>query len=290
MGLHKFIKNFKFLFNKSLKNETVTNYDDLLDNLKYELIDELREVRVPKIMTVDETINLLQKTDKSIARFGDGEMNLMLGHSIPMQKASSKLSERLIETFNSKDERLCIAILHACYHSKKNLTEINQKFWRQYGSKFRRLMEKYLDYDKIYGAAEMTLAYSYFKNYDYAAYFDKMRSIWNKKDIVVVCGKTVFDKIETNIFDNASSVEYIYTPSIDAFEEYDNILAKCFERDKSKLFILICGPTAKVLAHDLTIRDYRTLDLGHIAKQYDWFLKNKRTDQMKDAIEFFDPD
>lgn len=288
MGLHKFINNLKFLFNKNLKN--VINYDDLLDNLKYELIDELKETRVPKIMTVDETINLLQKTDKSLARFGDGEMNLMLGQSIPMQKASSKLSKRLIEAFNSKNDRICIAILHACYHSKENLTEINQRFWRQYGPKFRRLMEQYLDYDKTYGAAEMTLAYSYFKNYDYAAYFDRVRSIWDKKDIVIVCGKTVFDKIETNIFDNAANTEYVYTPPINAFEEYDNILAKCFKQDKSKLFILICGPTAKVLAYDLAIKNYRALDLGHIAKQYDWFLKNKRTDQMKDAVDFFNPD
>lgn len=294
--MKKFIKNIKFLFRKKLKDEfnaiksTQMDISDIMDNLKYELIDELNNIRVPNIMTVDETIDMLIKTNKSMARFGDGELNLMLGESIPMQKASPQLSNRLTEVFNTTDNGFCVAILYALYHSKENLTDINKHFWRYQGVKFRRAMEDFIDYDKIYGAAEMTLAYSYFKNYNYQVYFDKMRQIWDKKDIVIVCGKTVFDKIETNIFDNAASIEYVHTPPIDAFEQYDSILNECLQKDISKSFILICGPTAKVLAYDLMKNNRRALDLGHIAKQYDWFKKNKRTDKMADAIDFFNPD
>jgi glycosyltransferase family protein len=292
----KIIKNIKFLFRKKLKDEfnviksTQMDINDIMDNLKYELIDELNNTRVPKIMTVDETIDMLIKTNKSMARFGDGELNLMLGESIPMQKASPQLSNRLTEVFNSTDNGFCVAIVYALYHSKYNLTDINKHFWRYHGVKFRRAMEAFIDYDKLYGAAEMTLAYSYFKNYNYQAYFDKICQIWDKKDIVIVCGKTVFDKIETNIFDNAASIEYVYTPSIDAFEQYDSILHECLQKNVSKPFILICGPTAKVLAYDLMKNNRRALDLGHIAKQYDWFKKNKRTDKMVDVADFFSPD
>lgn len=291
-----FIKNIKYLFRKRLKDEfnaiksTQMDISDIMDNLKYELIDELNGIRIPKIQTVDETIDMLIDTNKSIARFGDGELNLMLGESIPMQKASHLLSKRLTEAFTAKDDDFCVAILHALYHSKENLTDINKNFWRRSGRKFRCLMDKFIDYDRTYGAAEMTLAYSYFKNYDYLTYFDKLRSIWNQKDLVIVCGKTVFDKIETNIFDNAASIEYVHAPSLDAFEQYDSILGECLKKDGSKLFILILGPTAKVLAYDLATKGYRALDLGHIAKQYDWFRKNKRTDKMVDAIDFFNPD
>ena len=294
--MKKFIKNIKFLFRKKLKDEfnaiksTQMDISDIMDNLKYELIDELNNIRVPKIMTVDETIDMLIKTNKSMARFGDGELNLMLGESNKKKKASPQLSNRLTEVFNATDNGFCVAILYALYHSKENLTDISKHFWRYQGVKFRRAMEDFIDYDKIYGAAEMTLAYSYFKNYNYQVYFDKMRQIWDKKDIVIVCGKTVFDKIETNIFDNATSIEYVHTPPIDAFEQYDSILNECLQKDISKSFILICGPTAKVLAYDLMKNNRRALDLGHIAKQYDWFKKNKRTDKMADAIDFFNPD
>ncbi len=292
-----FIKNIGFLFRKRLKQEFNTirenqiDINDLFDNLKYELIDELKQgIKVPNIMTVDETIETLLNSNKSIARFGDGELNLMLGKSIPMQEASPELTARLTEVFSSKDDELCVSILYALYHSKENLSDINKWFWRKFGTEFRRTMENFIDYDKTYGAAEMTLAYSYFKNYDYQAYFDKMRQIWDKKDIVIVCGKTVFNNIETNIFDNASSIEYIHTPRIDAFKEFNSILEECLQKDSSKLFILICGPTAKILTYDLMKNKRRALDLGHIAKQYDWFLKGKRTDDEEGNKEFYKPD
>lgn len=35
----------------------------------------------------------------------------------------------------------------------------------------------------------------------------------------------------------------------------------------------MCGPTANVLASDLTKVGFRALDLGHLAKSYDWYKK-----------------
>ena len=54
--------------------------------------------------------------------------------------------------------------------------------------------------------------------------------------------------------------------------------------------IIILGPTAKVLAYDMSQLGYRALDLGHIAKAYDWYIKGKPAVDINDAIEFFNPD
>ncbi|MCG8708353.1 hypothetical protein JHU04_001560 [Brenneria sp. 4F2] len=40
-----------------------------------------------------------------------------------------------------------------------------------------------MDYSKTYYSAEITLAYSYYKKYDYSAYFEKIRQIWQKKTL-----------------------------------------------------------------------------------------------------------
>lgn len=261
-----------------------------MDNIKYELYDEMTKLRVPKVKTVEETIDVMINEHCSICRFGDGELSLMSGQSIPMQRFSVALQKRLIEVFSSNKVHIKIAILKSCYSSKANLTDINKDFWRSTGPRFRQLMAQYLNYDHQYYAAEVTLAYSYFKDYDYQLYFDNMRKIWHEKDIVLICGQTVFDKIKNNIFDNARNIEYLYTPSIDAFNQYEDILEKALQIDKSKMCILICGPTAKVLAYDLGCNNYKALDLGHIAKSYDWFLQNRRTDEMADAVDFFNPD
>lgn len=39
---------------------------------------------------------------------------------------------------------------------------------------------------------------------------------------------------------------------------------------KDRLIIIVLGPTAKLLAYDLNKLGYRALDLGHMAKAYEW--------------------
>ena len=62
------------------------------------------------------------------------------------------------------------------------------------------------------------------------------------------------------------------------------------KQNKNKIIILILGPTAKVLAYDLSKVGYQALDMGHIAKSYDWYIKQLRADDMDSAINFFNPD
>ena len=51
----------------------------------------------------------------------------------------------------------------------------------------------------------------------------------------------------------------------------------------------MCGPTAKVLVSYLTFLGYRALDLGHIAKDYDWYKKQIPHNQ-NNCDKFFSPD
>ena len=56
------------------------------------------------------------------------------------------------------------------------------------------------------------------------------------------------------------------------------------------MFIIALGPTATILASDLSKEGYRALDLGHIDIEYEWFLlkatkkvaiKNKYVNEVK---------
>lgn len=291
MSLKKIIKNIKYLRKINLKEQlsqgvVSTQIDDMIDNLKYELYDEIQNLKVPNIKSIEETIDTILSSNASICRFGDGELDLIYKKSIHFQIASDKIQERLIEVLSSNHKNTLIAIPRVCYTSKSNLTDSNKHFWRAFGGKFRKLMDKYINFDHQYYAAEVTLASSYFKDYDYTAYFNKMQTIWNKKDIVIICGKTIFDKLDYNIFDNAQTIEYQYAPSINAFEEYNHILNTALKIDQKKLILIILGPTATILAYDLSQKGYQALDFGHISKSYDWFLKQKCID----ASDFFDPD
>ena len=283
MSLKKIIKQLKFIYRFD-----DSYIDNIVNELKYEIADEINTLTIPRIMTVDKTLDSLINDRKSICRFGDGELNLINGKSIIFQSFNDKLQQRLIEVLSSKNDQVMIGIPRITFCSKQNITDGNKNFWRKKGNRFRSAILPYIDITRQYYPAEVTLAYSYYINYDMNKYFSKFRQIWHQRDIVIITGKTVFDKITYNIFDNANSVEYIYGPSRDAFDEYENILNKALKTDKNKIIVAILGPTAKPLCYDLALKGYQALDLGHIAKSYDFYKKNIKTDTKN--VNFFDPD
>lgn len=151
------------------------------------------------------------------------------------------------------------------------------------------VLKNLLDMSKTYIPTEITQMYMHFADYDFTQYFEKLKNIWKDKDIVIVCGDRVFNNIEKNIFDCASSVEYVYCPTTNAFSQYDEILNNLKKINNSKLIIMILGPTATVLAYDLNNLGYRALDFGHIAKDYDAYCK-KLVKDYKNIAKFFGAD
>ena len=272
MGIKKFIKNMSFLYKVSIKKEYdyIENFSYILDGI----ISEIQSFEKPYIYDIDTTLDILYEQKMSIARFGDGEFSLIEGCDIPFQQSSKELSSRLIDVLSSKNSKICIAIPLSLYEVPKKT--YNWHFWRAVGSRFRMLLKNYIHPECCYYPAEITLLTSHLTETQYIDdYFKKIRKIWHNKDIHIIHGEGIFDNFEFDIFDNARSVHHQIAPSKNAFEKYDSILNDALKVDKNKLIIAILGPTATILAYDLALNGYQALDLGHIAKSYDWYKKGK---------------
>src|SRR5699024_11068565 len=89
------------------KHET---FETMFDNLKYEILEELKSAQIPKMVKARETIRTLCSSCKSLVRFGDGEFNLIEGRDIGFQKASPLLSKRLAEVLTSRDDNILVGI------------------------------------------------------------------------------------------------------------------------------------------------------------------------------------
>ena len=77
---------------------------------------------------------------------------------------------------------------------------------------------------------------------------------------------------------------------IHAFSEYDALLKKIDEKvPKDYLVCLILGQTATVLVPDLTDRGYMAWDVGHVAKDYDAYMKKTEKTQ-ENMDKFWAPD
>ena len=72
------------------------------------------------------------------------------------------------------------------------------------------------------------------------------------------------------------SIKRILGPAENAYARYDEILNAVLETWQNELVILALGPTATILASDLSKRGIQALDLGHIDIQYEWFLKGTK--------------
>ncbi|MFT7086877.1 MAG: glycosyltransferase family protein [Rickettsiales bacterium] len=293
-----FLKNISYLFTRDLKKiakESALKYltrEDLnyaLDGMKYELVDDLKNVKIPNIKTPLETIEYLVNNNVSFCRYGDGEFLIMEGKDIAFQKYHHQLAEKLNEVFISDEKNILIGINYSWYHSVAHLRGFVKDFMRIWVGKNRGKLTAICDSEKKYWDAGCTQLYAICEEFDFDDYFTKVMQIWKGRDVVIICGKNIFDKIKFNIFNCSSSVEYQYAPNRNAFEEYDQILEQALKIDKNKLVIIILGPTATILAYNLAKLGYKALDFGHIAKDYDCY-RHKIDHSQKTIIDFFKPD
>ena len=230
-------------------------------------IFKLQEEWVDKVSfyDLDETIDKLKNEKMSLARFGNGELDQILGRAENFQKPSEKLSLRLKEILASTDPRIGIGIPLFLFTESKRINVEMPTFWRDCGDEFRNLIFPIIK-RKTFFASEITT-----RDFQSKYFFNKIRTLWQDRDVHLIHGEGILDNFKYDIFDNARSVTHQTAPSQNAFEEYDDILAKALKVDKNKIVIIILGLTATVLAYDLGKQGYQALDLGHIAKNYDWY-------------------
>ena len=104
-----------------------------------------------------------------------------------------------------------------------------------------------------------------------------MKQLFEGKDLLIVEGVTSRSGVGNDLFDKASSIKRIICPSYNAFSKIQEIREKILEHVEGRLILLTLGPTAKVLAYQLSQLGYRALDLGHIDSEYEWMKMGAET-------------
>lgn len=243
-------------------------YNDRLNNLLYELADPrtLQKVKLPKILGINDSIDEVIASGKSVARYGDGEFKLLMGESIGFQNASPVLSERLKEIIRNEDDKVLVGIVDIFGYCGTD-------YWRKIIMLCRETLYKYMSFSNTYINANLARCFIFNTEADGIAYYEKLKSIWKNKDVVIVEGAGSRLGVGNDLFSNTKSIQRILCPIKNAFSKYDEILAECSKIQKDKLFILALGPTATVLAYDLAQKGYRAIDIGHLDTCYESFLR-----------------
>lgn len=248
-----------------------------LENLTYEIYGEVQEVQnqCPKIIDVDKTVEILLRGRKCLARFGDGEFELMCSRGrANFQDVDDRLSERLKEVLCSKEDNLLVAIAND-YGRLDQYTDKAVEDIRSYMSRtVRKDHMDLLDLDREYYDAYISRPYIIYRDKRKAGErFENLRKIWQGQDVLVVEGEHTRFGVGNDLLDNAYQIFRILVPNKNAFSKYDEIIEEVRRRGKDKLILAILGPTATILAYDLAREGYWIIDIGQLDVEYEWYLR-----------------
>lgn len=245
--------------------------------LKYHLFSS--GFKYPVVLNTMETIDLIIKDKVSVARFGDGEFDMMMNINHPkFQNSNPLLVKKLFETMNTDNEKILICIPKVFEDGDlKTLTKKSAKHWRRFFWRNGEKITKLVDENKVYGNSLFTRNYIDLqeKGNTYI-YFEKIKEMWKGKKVIIVEGRYTRFGVGNDLLAGCKSVSRILCPENNAFEKYNEILNQCCQYDRTTMFLIALGPTATILANDLCNLNYQAIDIGHLDIEYEWFLKHAK--------------
>lgn len=227
------------------------------------------EEKFPKIMSFKTMLGKI-KTGASIARFGDAEFDIALQRNKedPYQKPNDRLSNslfKILKTPSNDKLIICIPPFNAEHNNVANFRD-GLSFWKWYWKERWSFLSP-LFVNKEYGDSFFSRDSVF-----YELNLDDLKSIWENKEVCFIVPENGRFEYDTRLFDNIKTKSEIFIPATNAFDEYDNILKQCKKYNKHTLFFIAAGPTATVLAVELSSLGYQALDMGHFTNCYRQFL------------------
>ena len=247
------------------------------------LILVLREMkdRLGNKIEVEDTIttfNTIIQEKKSVARFGDGEFNLLLNENLKFQKCNPRLNRKLQDVLLDKSNNSnCLICIPYVLSSLKDFTLKSRIFWIKYLAQNRNLIVGLLSNDIKYYDAQITRFYINRSDKSKSEiYLQKWKEIWNNRTILLVEGSESRLGIGNTLFDNSKEVKRIICPSKNAFVKYDEIYTSIVNTKGYDVCLIALGPTATVLAYELSKEGVWAIDTGNMDMEYEWMLRGVR--------------
>ncbi|WP_303979043.1 SP_1767 family glycosyltransferase [Streptococcus danieliae] len=224
-----------------------------------------------QVRPILESLAYIQERGASVARFGDGEVELMMGSSIPYQDYDPALAQALLEIVETPSRADFLVCLPDVFQKLERYNSNAQLFWQQHFARYQAFYQEHCR-SPWYGSTFISRPYIDLVDKGQAAVsFQALKALWQGRDILLVEGETSRSGVGNDLFAGAGSLERLVCPSRNAFAHYDAILEAVRSRAEDRLILVMLGPTAKVLVRDLHAAGYQALDLGHIDSEYEWF-------------------
>ncbi|MFE7407777.1 GT-D fold domain-containing glycosyltransferase [Isoptericola sp. NPDC057559] len=209
-------------------------------------------------MSYRETLTELAERDVSFARFGDGELRLMVDplYRLGFQVNSPELGTALRATLGEQRQTLLIGWPRAFW------TAHNTSMWSVIWDE----VEPLLPAGYRFGNSHVSRP-DCFQELGLEA-VELWRKVWDGKHVAIVTGRgSRFDLIP-ELFDNLAGHEFVYSEPRNAFSDLDRLTDEVLGRADVDLCLVSLGPAGTILTDRLATGGLRTIDVGHISSSY----------------------
>lgn len=222
-----------------------------------EIMQSVSTFHSRQVMSLRESLEILATTDKSLARFGDGEFRLMLlnDFSLRFQRNSPELQADLRSVFTSKNENLLTGFPQLFRDA--HWSGVYQELWPT----LRELVIS----SQSFANAHITRPQAFSLLGDEAVTL--WRKVWEGKQVVIVTGEDSRFELIPELFDNLAGHQLVLSKSVDAYAEVSLISDSLSDTD-ADIVLIALGPTGTILASKLANSGIRALDIGHLPNSY----------------------
>ncbi|GAA2505890.1 GT-D fold domain-containing glycosyltransferase [Winogradskya humida] len=222
---------------------------------------EIREFTEARQYGFEETMRRVAQERLSLARFGDGELKIMLRpqFGLKFQPWSAGLAGELravLEMDGYDPDRLLVAFPYTI--RDVHWTGVWLDLWPE--------VKPLLNPDVHYGSAHVTRPVFFAQLGERGVQL--WRDVWDGQRICVVTGEGSRFKLEPALFDNAKSVEFLYSTPQDAYADLSRLKNELERREADKLYLLALGPCGTLVAAWLSQRGRWAIDMGHISESW----------------------
>lgn len=197
---------------------------------------------------LDEFKTLAELKNRSIARYGDGELKLCLKRDCVSQVYTPELAKEMRKILLSKNK--CLVGIPRVMDTMPSI-----EFWKRYRDSRYTLM---YDQKKLYGSSFITRPDNA-PHINTEEYWTEMENLWKGKDVTLVVGSR--RSFMPHMFPQATSVRVVVTPRRDAHAQIDRLMEEIGR--PAGVVILASGASATCMAARLDEFGVHAIDLGH---------------------------
>lgn len=203
-----------------------------------------------------ETMQMIAEPGTSFARFGDGELGIML-------RPTFKLA------FQRNEEALRNALRGLITQPPDSLLLGFPVVYRDaHWSRVWCDLAPMLTQGRMFGNSHVSRPV-FFEN-ERSLGRELWRRVWEQRNVCVITGQGSRFELHPELFDNVKSAQVLYSTPRNAFSDLPRILKESEKPAMSDIdvFLIALGPAGTVLAGELASRGRKALDIGHVSDSY----------------------